>query len=70
MKIQEKELGKEENRIYLQEVRNAQEFFGVLEAVVKQYEGGVKNFHSSFAHEGVFHYKIIEIIKSIGSESP
>lgn len=63
-------MAREENRIYLQEVRNAQEFFGVLEAVVRQYEAGVKSFHGAFAHEGVFYLKIIDIIKSMGSESP
>ena len=51
-------------------MRNAQEFFGVLEAVVRQYEAGVKSFHSAFTHEGVFYLKIIDIIKGIGSESP
>jgi hypothetical protein len=38
--------------------------------MIKHYEAGVKNFHNSFAHEGVFYFKIMEIIKSIGNESP
>lgn len=66
-KINEKQLTKEESRIYFEEVKRFENIVNSLEDVAKNYEGIIKKVLSSFSHDSSYIPKINEIIKSITS---
>ena len=69
-KIGEKELAKEEAKIYIEEMRRTEEMLNGLEEIVKKYEGIIKSSYAGFSHDSSYISKINDILKSLNAESP
>lgn len=69
-KIGEKELAKEEAKIYIEEMRRTEEMLNGLEEIVKRYEGIIKGSYAGFSHDSSYITKINDILKSLNAESP
>lgn len=69
-KITEKELIKEETRIYFEEVKRLEDIVNGLEEAAKVFETAIQKVLSSFNHDTSYITKINEIIKNLNGESP
>lgn len=69
-KINEKDLAREEAKIYNAEIKTISEIIGNLDSLFKNIEGVVKNYSAGYAHDATYYLKVTDIIKSIGAESP
>lgn len=69
-KIGEKELAREEAKIYLEEMRRTEEMLNGLEDIVKRYESIIKGSYGGFSHDSSYITKINDILKSLNAESP
>jgi hypothetical protein len=68
-KISEKDLAKEEAKIYVSEMRLTEELITNLEDIVQRYDSVIKKYHPAFAHDSTQIAKINDIFRNL-SDSP
>jgi hypothetical protein len=69
-KLAEKDLAREEGRIYHAEIKTVSEIIAQLDGHLRGVEQTIKNYSGAFVHDSSYLAKIAEVIKSIGTESP
>ena len=70
IKVNEKDLIKEEARIYLSQIRETCNLLNSLESIMNQYEKLAKSSNHDFEHDTSCMAKINEIAKSLSTDSP
>jgi hypothetical protein len=69
LKISEKDLAKEEAKIYASEMKITIDLLNNLESVVRNYENVIKVYNPGFAHDGSFIARVNEIVKTMSADS-
>lgn len=70
LKINEKDLAREESKIYMTEMKATEGLLNNLETIIKSYENIIKGCHSNFVHDSSFINKINDIIRNMNIDSP